>query len=82
MGKEIDLMKNYPRTKRDTKKRGDDKTDLDRDLARQFEKDFFDGDRKYGYGGYSYNPRFWTTVVKDFIEYYNFIFFCKFFTIF
>ena len=42
MGKEIDLMKNYPRTKRDTKKRGDDKTDLDRDLARQFEKDFFD----------------------------------------
>ena len=71
MGKEIDLMKNYPRTKRDTKKRGDDKTDLDRDLARQFEKDFFDGDRKNGYGGFYYNPRFWQPVIPDFKEYYN-----------
>ena len=42
MGREIDLMKNYPRTKRDTKKRGVDKTESDREIARQFEKDFFD----------------------------------------
>ena len=71
MGREIDLMKNYPRTKRDTKKRGDDKTDSDRELARQFEKDFFDGDRKNGYGGFYYNPRFWQPVIPDFKEYYN-----------
>ena len=43
MGKEINLMKNYPRTKRDIKQRGAEKTNKDRELARKFEKDFFDG---------------------------------------
>ena len=71
MGIEIDLMKNYPRTKRDPKARADSKTEEDRRIARKFDKDFFDGDRKYGYGGYSYNPRFWQPVVPDFIEYYS-----------
>ena len=71
MGKEIDLMRNYPRTKRDIKQRGADKTDEDRKLARKFEKDFFDGDRRNGYGGFYYNSRFWQTVVPDFQEYYN-----------
>jgi ubiquinone/menaquinone biosynthesis C-methylase UbiE len=71
LGKEIDLMRNYPRTKRDIKQRGADKTDEDRKLARKFEKDFFDGDRRNGYGGFYYNSRFWQTVVPDFQEYYN-----------
>ena len=71
MGIEIDLMKNYPRTMRDPKARADSKTEEDRRIARKFDKDFFDGDRKYGYGGYSYNPRFWQPVVPDFIEYYS-----------
>jgi len=71
MGREIDLMKNYPRTKRDTKKRGADKTESDREIARNFEKDFFDGDRKNGYGGFYYDPRFWQPVIPDFKEYYN-----------
>ena len=71
MGIEINLMKNYPRTKRDPKARADSKTEEDRRIARKFDKDFFDGDRKYGYGGYSYNPRFWQPVVPDFIEYYS-----------
>ena len=71
MGIEIDLMKNYPRTKRDPKSRADSKTEEDRRIARKFDKDFFDGDRKYGYGGYSYNSRFWQPVVPDFIEYYS-----------
>ena len=42
MGQEINLMKNYPRTKRDIKQRGADKTNEDRELERKFEKDFFD----------------------------------------
>tara|TARA_B100000929_G_scaffold284054_1_gene265859 strand:+ start:134 stop:790 length:657 start_codon:yes stop_codon:yes gene_type:complete len=71
MGTEIDLLKNYPRTKRDPGARGATKTEEDRAIARQFGKDFFDGDRKYGYGGYSYNPRFWQPVVPDFIEFYS-----------
>ena len=71
MGKEVDLMKNYPRTKRDIKQRGEDKTNKDRELARKFEKDFFDGDRRNGYGGFHYNKRFWQPVVPDFKEYYS-----------
>ena len=71
MGQEIDLMRNYPRTKRDIKQRGAEKTNIDRELARKFEKDFFDGDRRNGYGGFSYNSRFWQPVVPDFQEQYN-----------
>ena len=71
MGQEIDLMRRYPRTKRDTKQRGSEKTEADRELARKFEKDFFDGDRRNGYGGFSYNSRFWQPVVPDFQDYYN-----------
>ena len=54
MGIEIDLMENYPRTKRNVEARGNEKTEEDRALARKFEKDFFDGDRKNGYGGFNY----------------------------
>ena len=71
MGQEIDLMRNYPRTKRDIKQRGAEKTSEDRELARKFEKDFFDGDRRNGYGGFSYNSRFWQPVVPDFQKKYN-----------
>ena len=71
MGQEIDLMRNYPRTKRDIKQRGAEKTREDRELARKFEKDFFDGDRRNGYGGFSYNSRFWQPVVPDFKKQYN-----------
>ena len=73
MKKEINLLKNYPVTKRNLQEASIQRTDEVRKVARKFEKEFFDGDRKYGYGGYSYNPRFWTTVVKDFIEYYNLV---------
>ena len=73
MKKEINLLKNYPVTKRNLQEASIQRTDEVRKVARKFDKEFFDGDRKYGYGGYSYNPRFWTTVVKDFIEYYNLV---------
>jgi SAM-dependent methyltransferase len=70
MGKEIDLLVNYPKTKRDVKERGAGKTEEDRAIARKFGKDFFDGDRKHGYGGYNYSPRFWQPVVPVFKEYF------------
>ena len=65
MIKEINLLKKYPKTKRDLSKRGNEKTEEDRIIARRFDKEFFDGDRKNGYGGYYYNSKFWTEVVKD-----------------
>jgi SAM-dependent methyltransferase len=71
MGKEIDLMVNYPKAKRNLEQRAAEKTDGERSIARQFGKDFFDGDRRYGYGGYSYHSRFWEPVIPTFKEFYN-----------
>ncbi len=68
---EIDLLKNYPKTKRDLRKASIERTDDSRVIARKFGKEFFDGDRKFGYGGFSYNPKFWTNVVVDFVDYYD-----------
>jgi SAM-dependent methyltransferase len=71
MGKEIDLLVNYPRTKRDVQKRGAEKNEEDRAVARQFGRDFFDGDRRHGYGGFRYHPRFWQPVVSTFQQFYG-----------
>jgi len=71
MGQEIDLLADYPKTKRNIEERGSTKTEEVRAIARKFGKDFFDGDRKYGYGGYNYNPRFWQPVIPAFQKYFN-----------
>lgn len=68
---EIDLLANYPKTKRNVKERGATKTEEDRAIARQFSKDFFDGDRRHGYGGFSYNSRFWQPVIPTFQEHFT-----------
>ena len=71
MGQEIDLLKNYPKTKRNLSERSAQKTDHDREIARKFDREFFDGERKHGYGGFSYNPRFWQPVIPDLIAQYG-----------
>lgn len=71
MGKEIDLLAKYPKTKRDLTKRLESKSEEVRSVARKFGKEFFDGERKFGYGGFSYDPKYWSEVVKDFSDYYN-----------
>lgn len=38
--------------------------------AKQFGKDYWDGDRKFGYGGYHYDGR-WKPVAKEIIAYYG-----------
>jgi SAM-dependent methyltransferase len=71
MGTEIDLLANYPRAQRNIKERGETKTEADRTLARRFGKDFFDGERRHGYGGFQYSPRFWQPVVPAFQKYFG-----------
>lgn len=67
---EINLMKNYPRSQRNVAERGNTKTPEDRALAQQFGKEFFDGSRDHGYGGFNYHPRFWEPVIPDFQKQY------------
>ncbi len=71
LGKEIDLLKNYPKSKRDISKRLEYKSEEDRLIARKFDKEFFDGERKHGYGGFSYNEKYWRNVINDFIQYWK-----------
>ena len=71
MRKEIDLLVNYPKTKRNLEERIASKTDSDRSLARQFGRDFFDGNRNHGYGGFNYSPRFWQPVIPTFQQHWN-----------
>lgn len=39
-------------------------------IAKEYGYDYWDGDRKYGYGGYKYDGR-WFSVAKKMAEYYN-----------
>lgn len=71
MGQEIDLLVNYPRTKRNVEERGTSKTESDRAIARQFGKEFFDGDRRHGYGGFNYFSRFWQPVIPTMQQYFG-----------
>ncbi|MBR9884464.1 MAG: class I SAM-dependent methyltransferase [Oceanospirillales bacterium] len=71
MGQEIDLMANYPRSKRNVDARGMEKTEQDRAIARQFGREFFDGDRSTGYGGFHYNARFWEPVIPTFQSHFG-----------
>ena len=46
-------------------------TEEDKRISKQFDRDYFDGDRKHGYGGYNYHPRFWTDTVKYIRDHYQ-----------
>ncbi len=40
-------------------------------VAKKYDKDFFDGERKFGYGGYKYIPNRWDHVIEQIINHYN-----------
>lgn len=61
----INLLKRYPKSKRNLSKRLINKTEKVRIIARKFGKEYFDGSRDHGYGGFNYNPKYWSNVVKD-----------------
>src|SRR5688572_9941678 len=70
MGREIDLLRSLPKTKRNIEKRAEAKDEALIAISRQYGKDYWDGDRKYGYGGYRYDGR-WRTVARDMIEHFG-----------
>ena len=68
MGKKLNLVGNlHNQTKRDCLARmNDDKVNC-MIKARKFDFDFWDGERKFGYGGHKYIPGRWTSVAQDLI---------------
>lgn len=68
---ELNLMDRYPATPRRLDERARLVTDAHRAVARRFDREFFDGERLVGYGGYRYHPRFWTETVERLRAHYG-----------
>ena len=72
MGRELNLVTSlHTATKRDYLGRMNDSKVEAMMIAKQYGADYWDGDRKYGYGGYKYMPGRWATVAQKLIELYG-----------
>jgi SAM-dependent methyltransferase len=72
MRKELNLVTSlHTATKRDYLGRMNDSKVEAMMIAKQYSADYWDGDRKYGYGGYKYMPGRWATVAQKLIELYG-----------
>ncbi len=67
---EIDLLRRYPRSKRDVTKRSHAKTGEHIRISREYGQMYFDGPREYGYGGYRYDGR-WVPIAEDMIAHFG-----------
>ena len=67
---EVNLLAKLPRGKRNVDARAEAKTQEIIDISRQYGELYFDGPRKYGYGGYRYDGR-WIPVAKDIVAHFK-----------
>ncbi len=67
---EINILETHPKANRDYNRRAQEKTPEIIRIAKTFGKEFFDGDRKCGYGGYKYDGR-WKAVARRMKDYYK-----------
>ncbi len=70
MGREVDLLRAIPKTRRNIEARQDAKDPEVVAVSRQYGEMYFDGPRDYGYGGYKYDGR-WVPVAHDIIEHFG-----------
>jgi len=67
--REVDLLDRYPRIKRDIASRGA-AAPTARAIARRFGREYFDGGRGQGYGGYRYDGR-WVPIAERIRDFYG-----------
>jgi SAM-dependent methyltransferase len=67
--REVDLLDRYPRVTRDIDSRAA-AAPGQRDVARRFGQEYFDGDRGQGYGGYRYDGR-WVPIAERMRDFYH-----------
>lgn len=70
MGQYLDLLQSLPRPKRDIAGRSAEKSKHVIEVARAYGQHYFDGHRKFGYGGYYYDGR-WQPVAHAIIDHYE-----------
>ena len=68
MTTEINLLARYPKARRSVKARLVNKEE-NRRIAMQFGREYFDGTREQGYGGYRYDGR-WTPIAEDIVRHF------------
>jgi SAM-dependent methyltransferase len=66
---EINLLHRYPRSKRNITARHVAQ-ERQREVAMQFGREYFDGERSQGYGGYYYDGR-WIPIAETFVEHWQ-----------
>ncbi len=67
---EYNLLNTIKKTRRNISERKNLKTKKIIDISRKYGRLYFDGDRKYGYGGYYYDGR-WKKVAKNIVKKYK-----------
>jgi ubiquinone/menaquinone biosynthesis C-methylase UbiE len=67
---EVNLLRSLPRTARNIQERATAKDPAVIAIANEFGAEYWDGDRKYGYGGYRYDGR-WRSVARDMIAHFG-----------
>ena len=66
---EVNLLARYPCAKRNVKARLGNKEE-NRRIALQFGREYFDGTREQGYGGYRYDGR-WIPIAEDIVRHFQ-----------
>ncbi len=67
--REVNLLGTYPRIKRPIRDR-EQAVALQREVAKRFGREYFDGDRTQGYGGYRYDGR-WIPIARRMVDFYG-----------
>ena len=72
MGKLVQFVTSlHTSTKREYLDRMVDEKILCMHKAKEYEEDYWDGDRRFGYGGYKYIPERWKPAAEELIKNYN-----------
>jgi len=67
---ELNLLRRYPRSKRNIQKRTSAQSSENIRIAREYGREYFDGARDTGYGGYRYDGR-WITIAEDMVAHWR-----------
>lgn len=67
---EVNLLASYPKSKRDLSQRSAAQSEENIRIARQYGREYFDGSRDTGYGGYHYDNR-WKPVAADILKHFK-----------
>lgn len=67
---EINLLARYPRSKRNIQKRHGAQGAENIRIAREYGREYFDGSRDTGYGGYRYDGR-WVPIAEDIVAHFG-----------